>query len=145
MPRLESALPMLAELRALGVALAVDDFGTGYSSLSHLATLPIDLLKIDRSFVTKLESGSREAAVVRSIILLGSSLGKAVLAEGIETASQLAELEAMGCGFGQGYFFAPPLAPEEASARLGVTSLREPARPAREAATGSDGPTTMVH
>jgi len=83
--------------------------------------------------------------VVRSIILLGSSLGKAVPAEGIETASQLAELAAMGCGFGQGYLFAPPLAPREVSARLGVTSLRERVRPAREAAIGGDVPTTMVH
>ena len=109
MSRLEAALPQLAELRQLGVTLAVDDFGTGYSSLSHLSTLPIDSLKIDRSFVNALAGGSKEAAVVRAILLLGDSLGKAVVAEGIETDVQRTQLREMGCEFGQGYFFARPL------------------------------------
>ena len=108
MSRLEGALPFLSELRRMGVTLAIDDFGTGYSSLSHLSTLPIDCLKIDRSFVTRLEAGSNETAVVRSIVLLGSSLGKTVVAEGIETAAQLQQLQEMGCGLGQGYLLARP-------------------------------------
>ncbi len=108
MSRLEAALPMLTELRRMGVTLAIDDFGTGYSSLSHLSTLPIDCLKIDRSFVTGLEAGSDGAAVVRSIVLLGSSLGKTVVAEGIETELQLQQLQEMGCALGQGYFLAHP-------------------------------------
>jgi diguanylate cyclase (GGDEF)-like protein/PAS domain S-box-containing protein len=108
MSRLESALPVLRELRRLGVSLAVDDFGTGYSSLSHLSTLPIDCLKIDRSFVMQLAQGANESAVVRSIVLLGSALGKTVVAEGIETEDQLAQLREMGCLFGQGYLLSRP-------------------------------------
>ncbi len=124
MARLEGALPALLELRQLGVGLAVDDFGTGYSSLAHLATLPIDVLKIDRSFVHRLEVGSNEAAVVRSIVLLGSSLGKQVVAEGIETESQLEQLRAMGCRFGQGYLLGRPLAATETEHRLAAAMWR---------------------
>jgi diguanylate cyclase (GGDEF)-like protein/PAS domain S-box-containing protein len=113
MSRLEGALPALTELRRVGVVLAIDDFGTGYSSLSHLSTLPIDCLKIDRSFVSRLEAGSNEAAVVRSIVLLGSSLGKDVVAEGIETEQQLRQLQEMGCAFGQGYLLARPMNPAD--------------------------------
>ncbi len=113
MSRLEGALPALTELRRMGVVLAIDDFGTGYSSLSHLSTLPIDCLKIDRSFVSRLEAGSNEAAVVRSIVLLGSSLGKEVVAEGIETEHQLRQLQDMGCAYGQGYLLARPMPPAE--------------------------------
>ncbi len=119
MARLEAALPLLDELRLLGVALAIDDFGTGYSSLSHLSSLPIDCLKIDRSFVAHLEVGSKEAAVVRSIVLLGQSLGKVVVAEGIETASQLEQLGAMGCPLGQGFHLAVPMSPQDVSSLLG--------------------------
>ena len=118
MSRLEGALPMLSELRRMGVTLAIDDFGTGYSSLSHLSTLPIDCLKIDRSFVTRLDAGSNEAAVVRSIVLLGSSLGKTVVAEGIETDAQLQQLQEMGCALGQGYLLACPAAPADVSLLL---------------------------
>jgi len=118
MARLEAALPRLDELRRLGVALAIDDFGTGYSSLSHLSSLPIDCLKIDRSFVAHLEVGSKEAAVVRSIVLLGQSLGKVVVAEGIETASQLEQLGAMGCPLGQGFHLAVPMSPQDVSSLL---------------------------
>ncbi len=125
--RIESALPLLAELRQLGVGLAIDDFGTGYSSLSHLAALPIDTLKIDRSFVHRLRSGSNEAAVVQAVLLLGSSLGKSVVAEGIETASQFDQLQTLGCEFGQGFHLARPLDPPSARKlieRLLETGLR---------------------
>ncbi len=128
MSRLEGALVVLGELRRLGVSLAVDDFGTGYSSLSHLSTLPIDCLKIDRSFVMRMEQGSNEAAVVRSIVLLGSSLGKAVVAEGIETAAQLEQLREMGCALGQGYFLARPLTAQAALALLGQPAPQAPAK-----------------
>jgi diguanylate cyclase (GGDEF)-like protein/PAS domain S-box-containing protein len=118
MERLEGAMPMLTELRALGIGLSVDDFGTGYSSLSHLSSLPIDSLKIDRSFVRDLHLGSNESAVVRAIVLLGNSLGKSIIAEGIETDAQLTLLREMGCGVGQGFHLARPLAPEVAEAML---------------------------
>ena len=110
MSRLEGAVPVLHELQRVGVKLAIDDFGTGYSSLSHLSSLPIDCLKIDRSFVERLQAGSKEAAVVRSIIVLGSSLGKTVVAEGIETKAQLDQLREMACPLGQGFYMAHPLA-----------------------------------
>ena len=118
MSRLEGALPMLRELRRMGVRLAIDDFGTGYSSLSHLSTLPIDCLKIDRSFVARLDAGSNEAAVVRSIVLLGSSLGKEIVAEGIETDAQLQQLQELGCQLGQGFLLARPQSPAEVSSLL---------------------------
>ena len=130
MSRLEGALPMLAELRRLGVQLAIDDFGTGYSSLSHLSTLPIDCLKIDRSFVSRLETSANEAAVVRSIILLGSSLGKVVLAEGIETEGQLEQLQGMGCRLGQGFLMARPLTPQDVSLQLHSLVVPRVRRPA---------------
>jgi diguanylate cyclase (GGDEF)-like protein/PAS domain S-box-containing protein len=119
MSRLEGALPVLAELQRLGVGLAIDDFGTGYSSLSHLSSLPIDCLKIDRSFVARLEPGSKESAVVRSIVVLGNSLGKSVVAEGIETRTQLEQLRDMGCPLGQGYFMARPIAARDVPGLLG--------------------------
>jgi predicted signal transduction protein with EAL and GGDEF domain len=145
MSHLEGALPALTELQRLGVGLAVDDFGTGYSSLSHLAKLPIDTLKIDRSFVARLKEGSAEAAVVRSIILLGGSLGKSVLAEGIETESQFIQLNAMGCNLGQGFLLGRPLTAVQAEALLGGASWRE--QPARmpNAAPIEVGANTMLH
>ncbi len=109
MAKIESALPLLSELRTLGVHLSVDDFGTGYSSLAHLSSLPIHSLKIDRSFVHDLQGDVRKAAVVQAVITLGHALGKTVVAEGIESASQLAQLRALGCELGQGYHLSRPL------------------------------------
>jgi len=110
MARLEAALPTLSELRRLGVGLSVDDFGAGYSSLRHLSSLPVSSLKIDRAFVADMQHGSGEAAVVRGILLLGNSLGKAIIAEGIESAEQLEQLHDMGCTAGQGFHLSRPLA-----------------------------------
>ena len=112
MARLEGALPALIELQRLGVGLSVDDFGAGYSSLAHLSSLPIDSLKLDRSFAHKMQVGSKEAAVERAVVQLGKSLGKSVVAEGIETPSQLDQLRDMGCDVGQGYVLSRPLPPE---------------------------------
>jgi diguanylate cyclase (GGDEF)-like protein/PAS domain S-box-containing protein len=126
MSRLEGALPQLAELRRMGVGLAVDDFGTGYSSLAHLSTLPIDCLKIDRSFVNALSVGSNEAAVVRAIVLLGQSLGKSIVAEGIETESQRRQLLDMGCDIGQGFLLGRPLVPEDAQLLLNAEPVAPP-------------------
>ena len=110
MAQLAAAMTTLRALRDLGVGLSVDDFGTGYSSLSHLAVLPIDSLKIDMSFVRPLRAGSKEAAVIRAIVLLGKSLDKQVIAEGIETALQKDLLRELGCDVGQGYHLSRPLA-----------------------------------
>jgi diguanylate cyclase (GGDEF)-like protein/PAS domain S-box-containing protein len=96
---------VLNALKALGVRLALDDFGTGYSSLSHLKGFPIDTLKIDRAFVQELNSNPDDASIVRAVITLGKSLKMRVVAEGVETAAQLASLQEFQCPEGQGYFF----------------------------------------
>jgi EAL domain-containing protein (putative c-di-GMP-specific phosphodiesterase class I) len=103
------AIGVLHELRSLGVTLAVDDFGTGYSSLSYLKRLPLDVLKIDRSFVNDISEDSDAAAIARSIIRLGHDLRMQVLAEGVETAEQLAFLLEHGCDSIQGYYFSRPV------------------------------------
>ena len=114
MSNVAGALDALTALRRLGVRLAVDDFGTGYSSLSHLSRLPIDSLKIDRSFVHQLHRNSDDAAVVAAIVQLGSTLRKAVVAEGIETADQMTQLRELGCEGGQGFHLAKPLSEQAA-------------------------------
>jgi diguanylate cyclase (GGDEF)-like protein/PAS domain S-box-containing protein len=113
MERVEGAMPALETLRRIGVSLAIDDFGTGYSSLSYLSTLPIDSLKIDRSFVHGMRDGKKDVEIVRGIISLGTSLGKSVVAEGIETNSQLGQLRELGCEYGQGWQLSRPLTPQE--------------------------------
>jgi diguanylate cyclase (GGDEF)-like protein/PAS domain S-box-containing protein len=114
MSDISGAVVVLAALRRLGVRLAVDDFGTGYSSLSHLSRLPVDSLKIDRSFVHQLRRNSDDAAVVAAIVQLGSTLRKAVVAEGIETADQVDQLRELGCELGQGFHLAQPLTEQAA-------------------------------
>lgn len=104
----------LAELRRLGVRLAVDDFGTGASNLGQLSRLPVDSLKIDKRFVGQLDLGGADAAVVGAIVGLGATLHKAVVAEGIESAEQLARLRELGCELGQGYHVEPPLTEQAA-------------------------------
>jgi Amt family ammonium transporter len=105
----ERVIARLAELKSLGVRIAIDDFGIGYSSLSYLRFLPVDVLKIDRSFVNAVDSGAAERAVVRSIVSLSQILGLRTVAEGIETTSQLDALRTIGAHLGQGYLFARPL------------------------------------
>jgi diguanylate cyclase (GGDEF)-like protein/PAS domain S-box-containing protein len=103
---------MAAKLRALtayGLRVAVDDFGTGYSSLSYLHRFPVHLLKIDKSFTDRVDGGFEDAALARAIVRLGQALHLETVAEGVETASQLAALRELGCTFGQGYYFAKPL------------------------------------
>jgi len=106
----------LEEIRSLGVRLAMDDFGTGQSSLSGLHRFPIDILKIDRSFIASMEESTELAAVVHSIVTLAQNLGMDIVAEGIETEDQVAILQAQEVGFGQGYLFSKPLTPEDAEA-----------------------------
>ena len=105
----ERTLGGLARLKALGVRLAIDDFGTGYSSLSYLRRFPIDVIKIDRSFVDGLPAGPDALALVQAIVRLGQTLFLQTVAEGIEGAEQLAELQAVGCDIGQGYYLARPM------------------------------------
>jgi EAL domain-containing protein (putative c-di-GMP-specific phosphodiesterase class I) len=104
----EATLDTLVQLKRLGVRLAIDDFGTGYSSLSYLHRFPIDVLKIDQSFVSSI-TGPDQPALLRSILKLSETLHLETVAEGIETASQLAELRSCGATLGQGFYFARPL------------------------------------
>ncbi|MEI9899901.1 MAG: EAL domain-containing protein [Hyphomicrobium sp.] len=97
----------LQSLHDLGVEIALDDFGTGFASLSHLKKLPIDRLKVDRSFVRDMETNPDNMAIVRTIAHLGQSLGIKVTVEGVESISQLTLLRAMGCDTMQGYLFRP--------------------------------------
>jgi diguanylate cyclase (GGDEF)-like protein/PAS domain S-box-containing protein len=128
MQRGGAAADTLAQLQELGVGLSVDDFGTGYSSLSYLSTLPITSLKIDRSFVRQLHGSAENLEIVRAVINLATSLGKQVIAEGIESEAQLQKLMQLGCGHGQGFHLAEPLSVRQATALL--ASLEPPAEPA---------------
>ena len=109
MADVDHAIGVLRELKTLGVQLSIDDFGTGYSSLSYLKRFPIDVLKIDRSFVNDITTDSDDAAIVSSIISLAHSLRLKVVAEGVETAEQLEYLRQHGCDLMQGYYFSKPL------------------------------------
>jgi diguanylate cyclase (GGDEF)-like protein/PAS domain S-box-containing protein len=104
----ESAIATLMELRALGVRIAMDDFGTGYSSLSYLSRFPLDVIKMDRSFLWA-DAAQDGASLASAIVVLGGSLGLTVIAEGIEYAKQMRQLRDLGCGYGQGYYFAKPM------------------------------------
>lgn len=103
------AATVMRQLQTMGASVALDDFGTGYSSLAYLRHFPLNGLKIDRSFVMELERRAENLTIVRAIIALTQAMGLAVTAEGIETASQLATLSALGCTYGQGYFLAHPM------------------------------------
>jgi diguanylate cyclase (GGDEF)-like protein len=105
----------LRELKSLGVRLTIDDFGTGYSSLSYLKRLPVETLKIDKSFISGLGRNPKDRLIVSATISLGQTLGLAVVAEGVETARQATHLRKLGCDFAQGYYFAKPLTSHDAS------------------------------
>ncbi len=107
---LEATIEKLAQLKGLGLKLAVDDFGTGYSSLSYLRSLPIDILKIDKSFVAGVTFGIEQSAVAHAVVKLARTFNLKTVAEGIETAEQAAQLQSIGADMGQGYWFARPLA-----------------------------------
>ena len=109
---------ILERLHAQGVKLSVDDFGTGYSSMSYLRRLPLDEIKVDRSFVLGMQRHDSDAVLVRSVIELGHNLGLAVVAEGVEDAATLAELGSLGCDVAQGYHLGRPMSPEALLATL---------------------------
>ena len=108
-------------MRNLGIKIGIDDFGTGYSSLAYLHKMPVDVLKIDRSFVSCMADSEKHKAIVRTIVTLASSLNLQVVAEGIETPEQLAILSHMGCQMGQGFFFAKPAPANEATKMISTS------------------------
>ncbi len=128
MENAEIALQILSELCALGVRLSSDDFGTGYSSLSYLHRFPFDRLKIDRSFITKMDQDTKSEEIVRSIIILAKNLKMEVVAEGIENEKQYQQLFELGCKLGQGYLFARPLAKAgvEEILKNGISQISKP-------------------
>ncbi|MFL6284355.1 MAG: putative bifunctional diguanylate cyclase/phosphodiesterase [Pyrinomonadaceae bacterium] len=134
MENIDAAIETLESLRSLGVEVSIDDFGTGYSSLSYLHRLPIDTLKVDRSFVSRMASNNENTEIVRTIVTLAQSLDMKVVAEGVETSEQLSQLQILRCEGAQGYLFSRPLDAEAASALLAgissadTVSLLPPAR-----------------
>jgi len=120
---LEQILPRLMAIRAMGVLVAVDDFGTGYSSLSHLQGLPVDLVKIDKSFVDGLATSLEDSTVVAAVVRLAHTMGLSVVAEGVEQVKQLLALRELGCEFVQGYLLARP-APGDAVPEPGEIEQR---------------------
>lgn len=132
MENAEMVIPMLRDLKALGVQLSIDDFGTGYSSLSYLHRFPIDTLKIDRSFVSAMEEGTENGEIVRTIIALAKTLGMDVVAEGIETVHQLHQLRILNCEYGQGYLFSKPVSGKEADLLLAEKAAWQNLLPVQE-------------
>jgi EAL domain-containing protein (putative c-di-GMP-specific phosphodiesterase class I) len=108
----DAVITRLQDLKEIAVRVAVDDFGTGYSSLAYLKRFPIDVLKIDRSFVSGVGNAPEDSAILSAIVRMAHSLGMDVVAEGIETREQVSALRLLGCGRGQGYFFSRPLPAE---------------------------------
>jgi diguanylate cyclase (GGDEF)-like protein/PAS domain S-box-containing protein len=122
----EQVAPNLRRLHRMGVGIALDDFGTGYASLSHLKRFPIDMLKIDRSFVRDIGTDPEDAVIARTVVSLAHSLGMSVVAEGIETAEQLAFLRLHGCDRAQGFLFAKPIAATDVPSYLAAQAAARP-------------------
>lgn len=118
------AIEMLKQLKSIGVQLSIDDFGTGYSSLSYLHRFPFDILKIDRSFVMRMSSDNESRSIVKTIVTLAAELGKAAIAEGVETEEHRNALVELSCQYGQGYLFSRPVAPAEAEKMLKAEAVR---------------------
>jgi EAL domain-containing protein (putative c-di-GMP-specific phosphodiesterase class I) len=127
----EKSGQVLAKLKALGVRLSIDDFGTGYSSLSRLRRIPVDTLKIDRAFISNMDSDPENREIVRVIIMLAHNLGLKVVAEGTETEQQVNLLKELNCEMTQGYFFSRPV-DDQAMSKLLANNLG-----ARAASVGS--------
>ena len=131
---LDDVVGKMQQIRRLGVRFSLDDFGTGYSSLAHLANLPIDQLKIDRSFVHNIPGKSSDEMITRTIIAMGRGLGMEVIAEGVETQAQHAFLASNGCNVYQGYLFGRPVSPDV------LEALMQQAHTARQLALASSAP-----
>ena len=116
MENAETAAQLLRRLKALGVQLSIDDFGTGYSSLGYLHRFPVDILKVDRSFIGRIGEAAENIEIVRTIVSLAENMGMQVVAEGVETLSQLSQLRRLNCQYGQGYLFSRPVDAESIDA-----------------------------
>ena len=121
----ESPLTVLSDLHAQGIRLVLDDFGTGFSSLSYLKRFPLHTLKVDRTFVAGINTNDDDRAIVKATVEMAHAVGMNVVAEGVETADQLALVRELGCEYAQGYLFARPLPAEAATAFLAESSGRD--------------------
>lgn len=130
-----TAQTTLAQLRRAGVAISLDDFGVGNSSLSRLNDIELDSVKIDRSFVDRIDSEPRRAAFLRALLRLADDISLPVIAEGVETRGQLAELERLGCPLAQGYLLGRPSSAADAAARLGLPAPQAPTIPVTPSVT----------
>lgn len=114
----ERTIAIMHRLKSLGVKLALDDFGTGYSSLSYLKRFPLDVLKVDQSFVRNITTDPGDAAITRAVVMLARSFGMSVIAEGVETGDHLQFIAGLGCEEYQGYLFSKPVCAIDATALL---------------------------
>jgi EAL domain-containing protein (putative c-di-GMP-specific phosphodiesterase class I) len=119
----DAAIEITRKLKQLGVGIKLDDFGTGYSGLSYLCRMPIDTLKIDRSFILRMRESETDLEIVRTILALARSLGLDVVAEGVERGEQMNQLRSLGCQFGQGYYFGRPVPSEQTALLLASTGV----------------------
>lgn len=129
MPDPESAIELMHQLKDLGIKIALDDFGTGYSSLSYLHRFPLDSLKIDRAFVSRI---MEDDEIIRTILTLGRNLGLKVIAEGVETVEQVMKLQELGCEFAQGYYFSVPVNAQEATDLLAARHHWPTSKPGKD-------------
>jgi EAL domain-containing protein (putative c-di-GMP-specific phosphodiesterase class I) len=126
---------VIKEMRAKGLRIALDDFGTGYASLTHLLTVPVDIIKIDKSFVDRLAPNDAGTAIIEGLVLIAGKLGIRVVAEGVETEAQLEQLSRLGCNIGQGYLFSRPV-DRDAATNLLLEDAQQPGDMLRRAAEG---------
>jgi EAL domain-containing protein (putative c-di-GMP-specific phosphodiesterase class I) len=124
MDRSKTCMEALLKLKGYGIHICLDDFGSGYSSLNYLQSLPIDTLKIDRSFINRLAANGEQGKIVETILMLGNNLGIDVIAEGVETAEQRTKLQKINCRSGQGFLFATPM--EESAVRSLILARSRP-------------------
>ena len=124
MDNLDLAVSLLERLKATGLKLSLDDFGTGYASLTHLKRLPVDTVKIDRSFIQDLTTNEDDMAITRAVIAMAQALRLTVIAEGVETYEQLQHLRLLGCHQMQGYFVNKPMPAEEFAELLGGSAIQ---------------------
>ena len=122
MDNVNFAAVILQKLRERSIRLSIDDFGTGYSSLSYMHSFPVSSLKIDRSFVQRLDGNPENLGLIPAIISIAKTMGMSAIAEGIETTQQLNQLKTLGCDFGQGYLFSKPVEAQTATGRYANTS-----------------------
>ncbi len=134
MENIDFALESLTKLHDAGIRISIDDFGTGYSALSYLRSLPIDTLKVDRAFVSDIDTSSDDHAIISAIVSMAKALGLDVVAEGVETEDQLAALVSMDCGLAQGFYFSKPIPAEEAVAFLQQGRKKDAAQEERRSA-----------